>query len=207
MAGQINLSTEFGRRLRDLAALPDLRVWVDVGTWSGQGSTLCIAEGMKSRKDLSGCAIISLEASKEWYAVASDFWRKSPLVGAPLNLPVHILHGRIAESMMTETEARQDPAFESIKDHFNLHYHNDWKDFHDAPLIKISAADAVVLDGGEWAGYQDWLQIKPLRPKIVALDDIYTCKNLRVFQEMLMEGWRVTYICDDRNGSAILRAP
>lgn len=200
MPGQITLDTEFGRRLRDLARDPAYRVFLDVGSWDGQGTTLCIGEGLRERADLSGCAIVTVEANKTWHRVAAAFWREQ-------GLPVHCLWGRIAERMMTDEEVLNHPLFDKIKEHYALHYTNDVRDFDEAPLIRLRRCDVAVLDGGEFCGYQDWEQIKKLNPKVVALDDIHSMKNDKVLEELCNDGanWNCEFVSAERNGCCILR--
>ena len=49
--GQINLGTERGQIIKDLASMPTVRTIVEIGTWNGYGSTQCVLEGIKDKKD------------------------------------------------------------------------------------------------------------------------------------------------------------
>jgi predicted O-methyltransferase YrrM len=200
MPGQITLDTEFGKRLKALGTDPSYSVFVDIGTWDGQGTTLCIAEGLRERADLSGCAIVSVEASRTWHRVAAAYWREK-------GLPIYCLWGRIGEHMMTDREVLEHPLYDKIKEHYALHYTQDVKDFVEAPLIRLRRCDVAVLDGGEFAGYGDWEQIKKLNPKVIALDDIHSMKNDKVLDEICSQAdeWNCEFISAERNGCAILR--
>ena len=199
MAGQITLDTEFGRKLKELAEDPKYQVFVEVGAWNGQGSTLCLAEGLRGRKD--GAQLISFEANKNWWRVAAAFWKGQE--GAP----VRVLWGRLAERMMTESEIVENALYDTIKDHFNLHFKQDVEDFASAPLVHMRRCDVAILDGGEFSGYYDWKAIEPLAPRVVCLDDIRVMKNSKVLVDLMSKNWSVVWMTTERNGAAILVPP
>ena len=94
MPGQITLETEFGKKLHELAADPRYKIFVEVGTWDGEGSTKSLVKGLESRseEDASGAGIFSFEANRDLWMVASRYWQEK-------NPPLRILYGRLAERM------------------------------------------------------------------------------------------------------------
>ena len=203
MPGQITLETAFGQALRDLAADPRYKIWVEIGTWDGEGSTKCIVEGLnrRSAEDLSGAGLFSFEANRDLWMVASRYWQNK-------NPPLRILWGRLAERMMGEERVREHPLFEKVKEHFDLYFEKDKQHFLQAPLIRMRRADVVVLDGGEFCGEGDWDAVRTLRPKVVCMDDTAVMKNSDLFTELFIRrGWKPLYISTERNGCAILEAP
>lgn len=197
--GQITLETEFGKELRTLAANPKYKVFVEVGTWDGQGSTKCLVEGLKDRDD--GAGLYSFEANRDWWRVASSYWKDQEVT------PLRVIWGRLAERMMTDTEVCQHPLYEKVKEHFALHYTQDERDFKSAPLVRMRACDVAILDGGEFCGEWDWKALEPLAPRVVCLDDIKVMKNAEVFRKLVAEGWLPVWVSDERNGAAILERP
>jgi hypothetical protein len=196
MPGQINLDTPFGQELRALAANPNYTVFCEVGTWNGEGSTRCLWEGMRERP---GTTLFSFEANAKMAAIAAQLWKDTPAV--------KVIYGRLAEKMMSEKEIREHPLFKDVETHFRIHYLQDVEDFGKAPLLGIPFCDVVVLDGGEFSGYEDWLAIKDLCPNVVCLDDVKTMKNELVFKELQSSGWKMIYYSDARNGEAIFERP
>jgi hypothetical protein len=196
--GQITLETAFGQELRALGANPKYRVFVEIGSWDGQGSTKCLWDGMSTRSD--GPRLVSLEANKNWWRVAANAWKD--VSGGPT-----ILWGRLAERMMTDKEVLEHPLYEEIRDHYALHYTQDERDFATAPLVRMRRCDVAVLDGGEFCGMADWAAIEPLAPRIVCLDDTRVMKNAEVLKKLLDAGWKMFWSSDERNGAAILERP
>ena len=203
MPGQITLDTVFGRALKDLAADPRYKIWVEIGTWDGEGSTKCIVQGLESRspEDLSGAGLFSFEANRDLWMVASRYWQDR-------NPPLRILWGRLAERMMGDEKVKAHPLFDKIKEHYDLYYEKDKDHFLKAPLIRMRRCDVAVLDGGEFAGEGDWDAIRKLKPQVVCLDDINVMKNADLYKKLLIDvGWKPLLITPDRNGSAILESP
>jgi hypothetical protein len=200
MSGQINLQTEFGKKLCEMAMNPSLKTFVEVGAWNGQGSTLCLAKGLQTRPDLSDVRLFSLETNKQFFEIAENFWKDK-------GLPVHILNARVAENMMPLLEIVNHPRFDMIKNHWLLHYEQDIVDFYSSAVIKMLKADMILLDGGEFSTYSDWLVLKELNPSIVALDDTNVMKSERVLKELKEAGWTVLFESNERNGCAILQNP
>jgi hypothetical protein len=200
MAGQINLSCEFGRKLAELAANPSLKTFIEVGAWNGQGSTLCLAKGLETRTDLSDVQLFSLETNKEFFSIAEEFWKNT-------TLPITILNARVAERMMPLHEIVSHPKFEAVKTHWLLQYEQDIVDFYGTKLLKMKKADMILLDGGEFSSYGDWEALRGLNPTIVALDDTNVMKCERVLRELKEAGWIVLFESQERNGCAILHRP
>ena len=203
MPGQITLDTAFGRALKGLASDPKYKIYVEVGTWDGEGSTKCIIQGLESRapEDASGAGLFSFEANRDLWMVASRYWKEK-------NPPCRILYGRLAERMMSEEKVRAHPLFPKIKEHFDLYFEKDKENFLKAPLIRMRRCDVAVLDGGEFAGEGDWDAVRTLKPKVVALDDINVMKNQDLYMLLMVKlGWKPLFISSERNGSAILESP
>ena len=57
MTGQINLNDEAGSYIFNICKREDVQTIVEIGTWNGRGSTLCIYEAIKNTEK----KLISLE--------------------------------------------------------------------------------------------------------------------------------------------------
>jgi len=203
MPGQITLDTAFGQALREIAADPRYKVWVEIGAWDGEGSTKCIVEGLNSRRaeDLSGAGLFSFEANKMLWAVASRYWEHR-------NPPMRLLWGRLAERMMSREKVESHPLFEKVKEQYESQFEQDVKDFLGAPLIRMRKADVVVLDGGEFCGEGDWDAVRRLKPRVVVLGHPAGMKNHDLMQLLFVKtGWLPLFLSNDRNGCAILESP
>jgi hypothetical protein len=40
--GQINMNGNMGRQIYNICAMPNIKNIVEVGTWNGQGTTVCV---------------------------------------------------------------------------------------------------------------------------------------------------------------------
>ena len=197
MAGQINLGTPWGDLIYNLTKREDVKTIVEIGTWNGEGSTMCVIQSIIDNG--LDKEFYSLELYPEMYEVAKYFLSKySPYV--------NLLHGRIIE---------HDDAFwfdHSSIDfntdlHAKLYFNKDLSYLKTTPnvLEKLPVKiDLLILDGGEYTTYPEWLKLKD-RTKIVVLDDSNILKTKRIRQEILDSNEFIT-IYDDlgaRNGFSI----
>jgi hypothetical protein len=67
--------------------------------------------------------------------------------------------------------------------------------------------EVAILDGGEYSGYLDWVNLPKDALQMVILDDINCMKNKRVLEEISeMPEWNcIVKDIEDRNGYAIFR--
>jgi hypothetical protein len=207
LAGQVQLNTPFGNALYFLAKNTPYLTFLEVGTWKGFGTTLCITEGLVQRIQKSGSQNIhfyTVESNKQFFEEASTNWNKA---GLPF---LHLCYGRLHESgLLSKQEVVTHPYFGHVKTHFDLWYEQDVIDYKESPYINPvylpQTIDVLVLDGGEFSGYADWLALKEKKPQIVCLDDTTVMKNERVYKELLTsEEWEIHAKDEnDRHGWAI----
>lgn len=229
MAGQINLGTPLGDAIRRLAGNRGYTTALEIGTWNGLGSTLCLLRGAADRPAEYPLDIWSIEANgdmaalvagrlDEWWTAAkkfkvpeghpykevSDAWGKK----LPVNCPLRLMYGRMAETMLTIPEILTHPLYPKVEDHYRLHYRDELRSMREAPLLGLRRQfDIVILDGGEFTGEADWLAAQRCSPKIVVMDDTALMKNSRALEDALAKGWTVMASGEDRNSWAILKAP
>lgn len=72
--GQILPTSEFGKLLTELAARAE--VIVEIGTWHGLGSTLCLAKGLVRPSQ----RLWTVEPSKACWREASSYWKDEPRI-------------------------------------------------------------------------------------------------------------------------------
>ena len=193
--GQITPDTVFGKHVIALAENTAYSTYLDVGTHIGQGTTLCIASVLKNRPDAQ---LFSIEANKEFYERASSFYTPRPK-----NL--HLIYGKLADSMMHVHEILQHPLFQNVLNHFAIHYTQDVIDFTLCPTVKdLPTMDVAIIDGGEFCGRADMQAILKLKPKVIALDDTRVMKNSENHEWLLSNpNWKLLAAGDERNGWSI----
>jgi hypothetical protein len=195
MSGQINANSPFGNELVKLAKHPEYFTYLDVGTWNGQGSTKILVDNCKNKR------IYSIEANEHFYKEALKYYTPKPY-----NL--HLLHGRLSHSMMSDEEVKAHPLFDSVKNHYNLHFKQDCLDFANTSVVNLPPyADVVILDGGEFCGYDDLEAVLKLHPIVIALDDTKVMKNYDNNKKLEKMGWNLVCSGPDRNGWAIWKCP
>jgi hypothetical protein len=200
--GEINMYTAAGNAIISIVQQDsDIQKVLDIGSYTGLGTTLCIVTGAITRPDYSPVSIISLETNAEHLEMSQKNWKNRP--GKEM---VQFCRARVAKSMMTDAEIRAHPVFDQWKIHYDRWHDSDIANFIQAPLIEInSKIDLVIIDGGEYCGFQDYMAIKGCNPKYLMLDDINTMKTDRVLQDALQSGYSLIYRTEDRNGFAILK--
>ena len=188
--GQINDDSKFGQALVKLCKDPSNKIFIDVGTWNGLGTTKLLVDNTKGH-------IISIEANADWYQVAVNNYRIKPS-----NLT--LLYGKLSNKMMTNDEVESHNLFNSVKDHYKLHYAQDRIDFSKAKIVDIPwCPDVVILDGGEFSGIGDFEAVLAKSPKIIALDDTKVIKNFKANEFLKAMRWTLVSEGSERNGWAI----
>lgn len=197
MTGQILSDTLFGRALTEIASDPAYNIFLDVGTWRGGGTTLCLVRGAMNRLTTK---IYSVEANQELYSEACENWRNMPAC-------LELLWGKLTHQIMTAHEIESHPLFKRIKEHYELWYEQDLIDAAKAPIVVLPASvDVVVLDGGEFNGAGDMERALQLTPEVIALDDIYVMKNYENYDMLInSDDWRLWRHGTDKTGWAIFK--
>jgi hypothetical protein len=172
--GQINMSSLFGNEIYTLCKNNNIRNIIEVGTWNGQGSTICV---MNAIIDKLNSKLYSLEADSNQYKKAIEFWSTKNTNGK-LNLINAILHTEYASEV--EIKAVCSGVIPYVNEHYipeknmlitNSVFNTD----------SISDIDAIILDGGEYTSYGDFLVLMKKHPRVIILDDVsvFKCKKIR----------------------------
>jgi hypothetical protein len=191
--GQVTRSSKIGSWITFLSSLSSTKTILDVGTWSGAGTTLCIAEGVRLRSNglLANVSVIGVELNEKFASMAKRRLRKFPFI--------RIIQGTLVESRQLDKE--------SLSDEENAWLENDLQLMRDAPLVIDAiplSLDLVILDGGEFSTYAEFLELKDRLAKWVVLDDVKTRKNRRVLEELRKDpAFALVAEEDERNGTAI----
>lgn len=188
--GQIVPGSKFGDKLTELAR--EAKVIVEIGTWKGGGSTLCLADGIRGRHD---AFLFTLEASRDMYESYSNY-----------------AYDRVFRIWGTITTGF--PAyFYTLDQDRREQYDADFRACSTAPyvlpILPINI-DLLLLDGGEWTSHAEYQQLRA-RCDTIALDDSNPLKSMKSYaarEDMIALGWTVLADePDDRNGWFIARRP
>lgn len=165
---------------------------VEIGTWKGLGSTLCILNSIPTNSDF-----LSIESNLMFYNIAKnnlqDYSHK-----------VKLIHGTIVD----ESEVL------SFTEKLNLDQtKKNWL-LEDIANIKICSnvleqipkkIDILLLDGGEFSTYLEWIKLKE-RVTIIMLDDIKELKTNQIFDEISRDtSYMRLELTNEGNGFAIFK--
>lgn len=206
--GQAALETGIGKYLYELSKQDDVARVLEIGTWSGRGSTYCIARGLRE----SGGRLISVESSAVQYRRAVSFYRTH-------DLPVELIHGSSVTPEefppLADLEAMAGPVRD--KERWPAWYRQDVhaaRSAHRPGVLRDLLAhdahfDLVYLDGGEFTSYTEFRLVKD-RTRYLVLDDCTSgmvVKNVRSRDDLLHDpAWELLYDEPaDRNGWCAFR--
>lgn len=204
--GQINMQSDFGKQIYKLASNTHFNNYLEIGTWNGEGSTVCLMNGLMPRGDNS--RLYSIELMPEMFTKAELFW--SWLKQSKYSHHLILLNGKITDTgIMPSEEIENHPAYKKIKKHYQLYYHSDVENFNTAKNIANRlppTIDVAVLDGGEFCSTAEFEYIRDnLSPKVFVLDDTSIIKCAHARQELIKsKDWITVY--DEptiRHGAAI----
>jgi hypothetical protein len=184
IAGQVTVDTHFGALLYKLASEPDTRLVLEIGTWNGGGSSLCIGKGLK---DSGSGFLFTMEAVEDQWIQAGNTLR---------DYPVKTILGSAVEasSISGVDEIMQGGGLPNIDP-------AEWQKWwagekqlaesylvpHLRELCKRIPFDMILLDGAEFFGPSEWRET--LRhchhAKYIGLHDTAMWKNRKPKAAML----------------------
>lgn len=216
--GQVQPHSRFSEVLYQLAR--EAKGILEVGTWEGCGSSLILAKGLLDQRTKGARLLQTIEADRTRAAAARQVLGGLGVVNVttgaaslaadiyPLN---DVMYGALPPAMHDRDRseyarwwhgerARTTASSESVAG-------------HTLPVAELCAShliDVAVLDGGEFFGRADLLEVlrhcQQLR--YVALDDTKTFKNYHTRRKLLAggSGWRVSAEdAHERHGWAVFK--
>ena len=188
--GQVQLESSFCHELQKLISENNFETIVEIGTWKGMGSTYCILQGIGN----SNVNFISLESFKEFHDIAKNNLRN-------YLHKVKLLHGRIIE--VEEFLDFNKNLFDGFRNDQKNWFKNDVDTYKKCENVLESIPnkiDLLVLDGGEFSTYLEWLKLKD-RAQYVVLDDTKCLKTKRITEECLKDPkYKLIISSEERNG-------
>ena len=211
---EITLEDPLGIMIRDAVRFIGLKNNLEIGAWDGSGSTQCFIEGMKEFEEKS---LKSIEINEERFLelkerVKSYDWIEcihDSSISSDTLPPYEYIwdsnHFKCPIEKMSYDEKQVEKA--NIKvwydrdiklmSNFDGYLHTD-KDYY----------DSVLIDGGEFCGYEEFLLLKD-RTDVFFLDDCHIAyKTSKVFDVLKNDNeWSCLMNCvpphpNSRNGSA-----
>jgi hypothetical protein len=185
--GEIKANDTLGVALSELAARADIQTIVEIGTWSGMGSTRCILEGILGSGNLEK-HFVTFEVDADRHAQAVQNL-KAYLSRMP---NVDIVHGSLIR-------IEEMPAYSARRMN---------KEWYDADIALVSGTpcrldlvpsriDLLFIDGGEYAGEIEFRKLRD-RSRVIVLDDTKTIKCGYARRQLLYDrGFRCLF--DDQN--------
>ena len=188
--GQITENTERCEIIKNVINTYKPNIILEIGTWKGLGSTKCIIDSIDD-----GMLFLSLETNKSFYDIAVENL-KSYLD------KVKLIYGRIVE---------KDEILNFVQT-INLNrWEEQWLkedleniDKSENVLNKIpEKIDLLLLDGGEFSTYSEWLKLKD-RSTIIMLDDTTATKCKKINDELKSsENYTLIFETSENNGFSV----
>ncbi len=189
-SGQMSLKNQVGRMLFAICGLDENRTIVEIGTWNGLGSSAIIAQGVASGKQ--NAQVYGLEIFADRVLESKKNLQKYDFF--------NVIHGRVVD----------------IEELDSSNLLNEEIEWFESDLLNMSTApnvldllpqqiDVLLLDGGEFSSYSEYLLLKDRGVKWLILDDVNVRKNRRVLFDAVSSGqFQLIWKSDERNGAAVL---
>lgn len=203
-SGQITMRTACGRYIYDILqgeAGNTIHRIVEIGTWNGLGSTMCIVLGIQGK---SIASFQSLECNKDKHLCAVEHF------GDNLDDKTELIWGSIVrpENINTEEYRRNFPELEGserLRGWFDI----DLKNCVAAPNVLDALPekiDFLLLDGGEYTTLNEFEILLPRCVRYIALDDTSQDKCRECRARLLSNPeWIEVVKLDERNGFSIFK--
>lgn len=208
MPGQINLDTTFGKAIYEVCKNENYKVFCEIGSWNGEGSTVCILQSLLDKNSKDNI-FYSIEANNYMHQLAINYHQNKYEFLRGTDSILKLLYGKVNNTkMMSSKEVEEHPLFNIIKGHYDLHYLDEKNSFENSPYVGDQLPkeiDVVLLDGGEFSTDGDFDFFKDKNVKVFMLDDVNVIKCNQIRKDLLNNKNFVLYKEDlsERNGWSI----
>jgi hypothetical protein len=198
--GQITVDTDIWSSIYEVVQNPNIKNIVEIGTWNGMGSTLCVIDGIKNFPNDKYFWSIELYPNMYKSAVKNlnDF----------LTPNIKLLNGRIIEP---EEVYWFDHSTINLKSdsHAIKWYNKDMKFLKNSENVLSElpeSIDLLILDGGEYTTYPEYHKLKD-RTNTIVLDDVNILKCKKIREELLSDSnfKLLNENLEERNGFSIFQ--
>jgi hypothetical protein len=196
--GQITPQTEHGKTIISFLKDEHIKSVVEIGTWNGLGSTLCILDGITDRPDI---AVWSLECNKQKADAAKENLKSY------IDHRTRLVYGTIVKpyDILNDT-GYLDQFEESLVQRYLL---ADLDNCEKAPNVLNqlpNPIDFLLLDGGEYTTLYEFQTLFSRCTQYIVLDDTSTPKCIFI-RDLLKKDiqWQEIYYSADRNGFSVFK--
>jgi hypothetical protein len=176
--GQLHEGTPQGAALQRLGADPRYKIYVEVGTWNGLGSTRSLLLGFRTRPP-------GPDPPRLWSVEADPAMHAAAVANNAAEPALRLVHGKLSSAMMSAEEMRAHPAYKAECEQWHA---LETRVFGAARLVAPEELppriDVAIIDGGEFCGRGDWEVLRPLGPRAVFMDDVTTFKCSELFERL-----------------------
>jgi hypothetical protein len=206
MNAEIHLNEPFGQAIYNTIVTYKLSNNLEIGSWDGEGSTACFVKAMNTID--TPVKLTCIEINEEKFKTLSDRYREIPYIkcvnqsSIGYNSLVYKDFDKIWSSPFNKTRNQYD------KDLVKTWFDYDCKALQETTgFLETDATlyDGVLIDGGEFVGYSEYLLLKD-RTKVFFLDDVHHAfKCYQIYRELKdNEDWELLRENESvRNGFAI----
>jgi hypothetical protein len=197
--GQITPYDLVGKIIIDYVKQNDLKNIVEIGTWNGLGSTRCFLLALQGNSTTN---FFTLETNEEKVQIA-----KNNLISL-ISKNCNFLWGSILKSSDIQNIEQIFPELITNSE-FRRWNSLDIQNINLSPnvLDKIpDTIDFLLLDGGEFTTYYEFLILFPRCTKFIALDDVNVskCREIRRILQ-LDPNWEEICHIHERNGFSLFQ--
>jgi hypothetical protein len=197
---EITIDDEFGKAIAATVAACRVQSVIEIGSWDGCGSTAVL---LASLAEVPNRRLVCVEPDRERHAQLANRVASMPWVETVCSRSV----SRAAMTAKTFSDVWQSP-YNRLR--YPMEAVQEWWDQqHDGPGYLESLADetwdAAVIDGCEFAGYDDFRLLRN-RVRVLMLDDVFCAfKCSRAHEELRSDVrwhciWSSIFV---RNGASI----
>jgi hypothetical protein len=210
MNKEISLEEPFGFYIHRFVTEYNLRCNLEIGSWDGEGSTLCFVEPMRELDDPKELYCIEIDSTK--IEKLKEFYSDVSFVK-----PIHNSSISYEEMVDKDFEKAWNSEYNHIDKNISKETIKSWfdKDIELLKNIKSGAIselkdkkwDSVLIDGGEFTGYSEYCLLKD-NTNLFFLDDVHNgFKCNQIYKELKNDSNWVLLVEDivTRNGFAIFK--
>ena len=200
--GQISFRTDAGKIIINILreeAGKNIKTIVEIGTWNGRGSTLCIIHGIQGREITS---FHSLECNRDKHNMALEYLKDN------IEETTHIMWGSIINSEYICSEEYRRNFSELNKSEESQYWFDiDITNCKNAPNIINELPDNIdllLLDGGEYTTLNEFEILLPRCSKYILMDDIHSDK-CKISRSRLLNSpdWKEVICLNERSGFSV----
>jgi hypothetical protein len=202
--GQISINSEIGKDIYNYVSMAEIINIVEIGTWNGYGSTQCIYKSIVENKK-QNYNVFTIESSIEMFNIANNINEYRVLNNFNLIL------GRIIEKEdVVDLNCLPEKYFSVFSKEIQKKWLiDDLKNYEKVPnvLEKLpSKIDLLILDGGEFSTYKEFISLKD-RSDIIILDDVNCIKCFHILEYIKNHQSEFIIIkkTEERNGTMTIK--